>query len=128
MGINKANNCPDRQQVRHPFFFKQRQFHQHSGMHVIMCHNLTSKEHTLLVQSGTAADFPSRLELKVTEKICLKIRQDIQTTSIEMPTSSSDVADEEQFSSHKQPITRSQKNKPLNGKNNRDKMRTIGSK
>ena len=44
-----------------------------------------------------AADFLSRLELKVTEKIRLKIREDIQTTPIEVTTSSSDVADEEQF-------------------------------
>ena len=46
---------------------------------------------------NTAADFLSRLELKVTEKIHLKIREDVQTTPIEVSTSSSDVADEEQF-------------------------------
>ena len=46
---------------------------------------------------NTAADFLSRLELKVTEKIRLKIREGIHTTPIEMTTSSSDVADEEQF-------------------------------
>ena len=46
---------------------------------------------------NTAADFLSRLELKVTEKIRLKIREDIHTTPIEVTTSSSDVADEEQF-------------------------------
>ena len=46
---------------------------------------------------NTAADFLSRLELKVTEKIQLKIREDVQTTQIEVSTSSSDVADEEQF-------------------------------
>ena len=45
---------------------------------------------------NTAADFLSRLELKVTEKIRLKIRQDIQKTPIEVTTSSSDVADEKQ--------------------------------
>ena len=45
---------------------------------------------------NTAADFLSRLELKVTEKIRLKVREDIQTTPIEVTTSSSDVADEEQ--------------------------------
>ena len=45
---------------------------------------------------NTAAEFLSRLELKVTEKIRLKIREDIQTTPIEVTTSSSDVADEEQ--------------------------------
>ena len=46
---------------------------------------------------NTAADFLSRLELKVTEKIRLKIREDIQTTPVEVTTSSSDVADEERF-------------------------------
>ena len=45
---------------------------------------------------NTAADFLSRLELKVTENLRLKIREDIHTTPIEVTTSSSDVADEEQ--------------------------------
>ena len=44
-----------------------------------------------------ATDFLSRLELNVREKIRLKILEDIQTTPIEVTTSSSDVADEEQF-------------------------------
>ena len=46
---------------------------------------------------NTAADFLSRLELKATEKILLKIRKDVQTTPIEITTSSSNVADEAQF-------------------------------
>ena len=46
---------------------------------------------------NTAADFLSRLELKVTEKIRLTIREDIYTTPIEVTTTSSDIADEEQF-------------------------------
>ena len=46
---------------------------------------------------NTAADFLSRLDLKVTEKIHLKIREDVQTTPIEVTTSSSYVADEEQI-------------------------------
>ena len=46
---------------------------------------------------NTAADFLSRQELKVTERIRLKIREEVQTTPIEVTTSSSDVADEEQF-------------------------------
>ena len=45
----------------------------------------------------TAADFLFTLELKVTEKIHLKIREDIKTTPKEVTTSSSDAADEEQF-------------------------------
>ena len=47
--------------------------------------------------ANTAGDFLSRLESKVTEKIRLKIREDIQTTPIEVTTISSVVADEEQF-------------------------------
>ena len=46
---------------------------------------------------NTAADFLSRLEPKVTEKIRLKIREDIHTTPFEVTTSSSDIADEKQF-------------------------------
>ena len=46
---------------------------------------------------NTAADFRSRLELKVTEKIRLKIREDVRTTPIEVTTYSSDVAHEEQI-------------------------------
>ena len=46
---------------------------------------------------NTAADFLSRLKLKLAEKISLKIREDIHTTPIEVTTSSSDVADEEQI-------------------------------
>ena len=46
---------------------------------------------------NTAADFLSRLELKVTERIRLNIREDVQTTPSEVTTTSWDVADEEQF-------------------------------
>ena len=46
---------------------------------------------------NTAANFLSRLERKVTEKIRLKSREDIHTTPIEVTTTSSDVADEEQI-------------------------------
>ena len=49
---------------------------------------------------NTTSDFFSRLVLKFTEKIRLKIQEDTQTTPNEMTTSSSDVADEEQFSLH----------------------------
>ena len=45
---------------------------------------------------NTAADFLSRLELKVTKKIRLKFREDIQSTPKDATTSSSDVADEDQ--------------------------------
>ena len=46
---------------------------------------------------NTAADFLSRLELKVTEKIRLKFREDVQTTPIEVTAPSSDIAVEGQF-------------------------------
>ena len=46
---------------------------------------------------NTAVDFLSQLELKVTENIRPKIMEDVQTMPIEVTTSSSDVADEEQF-------------------------------
>ena len=46
---------------------------------------------------NTAADFLSRFEPKVTEETRLKLREHIQTTPIEVTTSSSDVADEGQF-------------------------------
>ena len=75
---------------------------------------------------NTAADFLSRLELKVTEKIRLKIREDIHTTPIEVTTSSSDSPMKNKFSSHTQMAIKSQKNRLLNGKNNRDKMQSNG--
>ena len=80
----------------------------------------------IAVSVNTAAEFLSRLELKVTEKIRLKIREDIQTTLIELTTSSFDVADEEHFFSHTQKTVTSQKKRPLNEKNDRDKMRSNG--
>ena len=46
---------------------------------------------------NTTADFFSPLQLKVTERIRLKIREVVQTIPIEVTASSSDVADEEQF-------------------------------
>ena len=75
---------------------------------------------------NNAADFPLRLELKVTEKIRLKIREGIPTTRIEVTTTSSDVADEEQFFFTQATTTASQKNKLLNGKNNLKEMQSNG--
>ena len=51
----------------------------------------------IAVSVNTGADFLSRLELRGTEKMRLKIREHIQTIPIEVTTSSSDVADEEYF-------------------------------
>ena len=62
---------------------------------------------------NTAADFLSRHELKVTEKIRLKIREDIHITPIEVTTSSSDVANEEQiFFTHADDGKESEKQTP----------------
>ena len=73
---------------------------------------------------NTAADFLSGLELKVMEKITLKIREDIQTTPIEVTTPSSDVADEQHFFFKQADKTKSQKNKPVNEKDFPDKMQS----
>ena len=64
-------------------------------MHVILFCNWIAKKHTV----NTAADFRSRLELIVTEKIRLKNREEVQITPtpIEVTASPSDIADEEQF-------------------------------
>ena len=75
---------------------------------------------------NTAADFHSGLELKATEKIGLEIREDVQTTPIEVTFSSYDIADEEQFLFTQANDSLNQKNRPLNEKNNRDKMRSNG--
>ena len=96
MGSNKANNCPDRQQVRHPVF-------QTKAIPPALwtaCDYVLQINYKIAHIAGsvnTAADFLSRLERKVTEKILLKIREEVQTTPIEVTTCSSDVADEDQF-------------------------------
>ena len=77
---------------------------------------------------NTAADYLSRLELKVTEKIRLKIREDIQTTPIEVTTSSSDVAEEEQFFFIHTDDSNESEEQTLNEKNDRDKMRSNGQR
>ena len=75
---------------------------------------------------NTAADLLSRIELKVTERIGLKIREDVQTTPIEVTTSSSDVADEEQFSLHTEMIKMKPKNRSYKGKSNLGKKQQNG--
>ena len=75
---------------------------------------------------NTAVDFLSRLELKVTEKIRLKVREDIQTTHLEVTTSSSDVADEEQFFLTQTDKNEESEEQTLNKKNSLDKMQNNG--
>ena len=62
----------------------------------------------------TVADFPSRLELNVTEKIHLKIREDVQTRPI-LPRM---VQTMKSSSLHKQTVKMSRKSRPLNERNN----------
>ena len=73
-----------------------------------------------------AADFLSRLELKVTEKISLKIQEDVQTTHNEVTTSTSDVADEKQFFFAQADCEDESENKPLRGKSNLGKRQQNG--
>ena len=68
---------------------------------------------------NTAAEFLSRLELRVTEKIHLENREVVQTTPIEVTTSSSDVVDEEHFFFlRKQMMKMKPKKKSFNEKSN----------
>ena len=77
----------------------------------------------------TTADFLSRLELKVTRKIRLKIMEVIQTTPIEVTTSSSDVADEEQFFfTHADDSNESKEQTPERKKIDRNRMRSNGQR
>ena len=71
---------------------------------------------------NTTADFLSWLELEATEKIRLKFRGDIQTTSIEKTTYSSDVPDAEQFFLTEAEKKTDSEGQSLNGKNKPGKM------
>ena len=66
-------------------------------MHVITCCKINFRIPHISGSVITAADFLSILDPKVTEKIRLKIREDIKTTPIEVTNCSSNVADEEQL-------------------------------
>ena len=54
----------------------------------------------IAVSINTTADFLFRLDLKITEKIRLEIREDIQRTHFEVKTPSSDVAHEKKALLH----------------------------
>ena len=97
VGSEKANNCFNRQQVRHTFFCQMKSIPPALWNACDYVLQFNFKTTNIAGSVNTAADVLPRLELKVTEKIRLKIREDIQTTPIEVTTSSSDVADEEQF-------------------------------
>ena len=75
---------------------------------------------------NTAADFLSQLDLKVTERICLKIREDVQTTPIEVTHPLQMLQTNNSFSSHKQMIKMKPKNRPYNENNNIGKNQQNG--
>ena len=62
----------------------------------------------------------------VKENMRFKTQEDIKTTPIEVTTSSSDVADGEQIFFTQADNKDESLNKPLNRKNNPDKMRSTG--
>ena len=95
MGSNKANNYLDNKSVTRSFQTKAIPPALSNACGYVLQFNF--KIAHIAGSVNTEADFLSRLELKVTEKIRLKIREDIHTTPIEVSTCSSDVADEEQF-------------------------------
>ena len=90
MGSNETNNRFDGQQICNTILPDR----SHSTNFVLQ---FNFKIAHIAGSVNTAADFLTRLELKVTEKIHLKIWEVVPTTPIEVTTSSSDVADEEQF-------------------------------
>ena len=93
---NKANNCSDRQQISQAFFpSKGNSTSTLDSMW--LCAAIYFQKSTHRWSVNPAVDFLSRLGLKFTKKIRLETRQDIQTKHIEVTTSSSDAADEEQF-------------------------------
>ena len=69
-----------------------------------------------------ATDFLSRLEFKVTEKIRLKNREDVQATHIEVTTSSAEVADEKLFFFTQTDDEKETKEQTYTKKNSTEKM------
>ena len=97
MGSIKTDDCLNGQKISHPFFQTEAipPSLWNASDYVLQ---FNFKIAHIAGSINTAADFLSRLELKVTEKIHLKVREDVQSTPIEVSTSSSDVADEEHAS------------------------------
>ena len=87
LGGKKTDSCLNGQQIGHTFLSDKR----YSTVFVERMRLCAA----IPIQNSTHCR--SRLELKVMEKIHIKIREDVQTTPIEVTTSSSDVADKENF-------------------------------
>ena len=107
-------------------FSEQRQFRQHSGMHVIMYCNSLSKQHILLAQSTPrlifSPDGNSASRRRYVSKSG-KISKQHLSSWPPLPRMS---LMKNNSSSHKQTMTMTQKNKPLNRKNNPDQMQSNG--
>ena len=114
---NKANNCLDRQQVRHPFFQTKAipPALWNACDYVLHCN---FKIADIAGSVNTAAHFLSRLELKVTEKIRLTIREDFQTHQSRWPILPRMSLIKNNFPSLRQTTMTSQKYKTSKGKNN----------
>ena len=96
VGSNNTNNCPERQNlvVR---FFKTKPIPPFLWTTCNSVLQFVFKRAFICGSVDTTPGFLYRLELKVKDKIRLKIREDVQTIPIEGTTSSLDVADEEQL-------------------------------
>ena len=99
---NKANNRSDRYQISHSILPNES-----NSTSTVDC---MWSSVAIQIQVEAAVDFLSKLALKVTENIRLKIQEDIQTAPIGVTTSASHVAEKKQFFLHKQTRRRSQKN------------------
>ena len=112
VGNNQNNNSTNRQQINNTILSNQS--HTSYTMECLWWYVLQFifKVVPIAVSTNTAADFSSRLEVKVTEKIRIEIREDIQTIHIEVHMSSSDVATKSNsFSQPKTTSTQTPRNK-----------------
>ena len=127
VGSNKANNSSDRQHINplHVFFqMKAIPPARWNACDYVLQFNF--KIPHIAGSVKTAADFVSRPELKVKGKIGLDIREDTQTTPVEMITSSSDVADQEQLFVTQEDDKDESEKQTFQQKNKPDKRRSNG--
>ena len=107
-------------------FSKRRQFHQHYGLHVIMCCNITSKLHRVLVESILLLVFPPDWSSKSRRRCVWNSGKTSNQHLSKWPYLPRMSLMKNNFSSHKHIIMMIQKNKPLKEKNNLDKMQSNG--
>ena len=96
VGLLRANNCLDRQYFSHQVF--QTKMIPRSLLKVCdFVSQFHFKKPHVPERLNTAVDFLSRLDINPKEKVILQIREDIQTTPIEVSIQSSDIHEEDQF-------------------------------